>query len=376
MFAFEPEDYARRVLLHLPLRCLVHISNSRLLKAVRILEKVRKLSVEARHGMADLRDWSNLTEIEELDLGRLQSLRSLEGLSSMHNLKKLSLQGITGPETIDEIARLPKLEELYLSGCSQLVDVKGLSQLQSLRILYVARCTGIREFGWLAALQQLRTLDLTGCYTSDLGFCSSLPMLRTLRARLSSGASGEVNLANAKYMRNITLRLAPTHKLHLPSSPSLRGLVISGDVNDDDMQEIGKCSSLRNLTIEDGEQIRDISIFESLRDLRHLVVRGATQLQFVGILGQLSHLESLDLSGSGIGDLEFATDLRCLKNLILDGCKNLQSVVGLRSVRSLQFVSLIDGVPQVDEAELSDIARKVGFRFDHDPYDPDDYFMG
>jgi Leucine-rich repeat (LRR) protein len=373
---FDPEDYAERVLTNLPLRCLVHIRNSRLLSAVHMIPHVRRLSTEVSHGMMDLRDWVNLTQLEELNLSGLQSLQSLEGLRSMSGLRKLGLEGVIGISNIDEVTNLPGLEELYLTRCAQLDDVRRLNELRSLRVLYLARCTAIHEFGWLADLRQLRTLDLSGCHVTDLAFCSSLTMLRTLRAQVADGARGEVDLRNVVHIRNLSVKLSSTHVLRFPDTHSLRALTINGYLSEQDIQEVSKIPSLIELTIQDGSQLADISPLGSLRSLRRLVILRATRLHRVDGPFNLENLEWLDLSGSGIEDLDFASGLRSLKYLKLDSCRELRSVAGLANLSNLEFVSLLEGVSRVSEDELSYISNQANFEFEHDPYDPTNYGTG
>jgi Leucine-rich repeat (LRR) protein len=374
---FDPEEYARAVLANVSFHSSVRIKSAKLINALRLLPNIRRLKVQARHGITDLREWGNLSELTELDLGGVNSLQSLTGIDAMTGLKKLGLKGTVSLENIDGLFELRNLEELYLSGCEKLVDVERLRHVRSLRVLDLNNCVELRKFNWISDLQDLRTLSLSGCYASDLEFCSRLTGLRTLKARVAIGIAGTLDVSNSTFLRHLTLKLAANHDLGLPTSGFIRTLVLAGPVTEQDLSVIGRCGSLRDLMIEDGSQLSNLSALRELGDLRRLVIRGATRLRdAAGTVGTDSQLRTLDLPESSIEDLNFLHGLQHLEYLNLDGCRALQDVSVLGGLHCLRFISLLEGVRGVDEYQISCAAENAGFKYDHDPYDPSDYGTG
>lgn len=371
---FDPEEYARTVLANLSFHSPVRIRSAKFIKALGVLPGIKRLKVQVRHGITDLSEFGNLSKLTELDLGGVNSLQSLAGIDAMSELKKLGLERAANLENIEGLFELRNLEELFLSECGRLVNLEQLRRVRSLRLLNLKNCVGLRKFDWISDLQDLRTLDLSGCCASNLEFCSRLSGLRTLKARVATGVTGPLDVSNSNYLRHLALKLAVNHNLGLPTSGFLRTLILAGPVTEQDLTVIGRCDSLTDLVIEDGSQLSNLSALRGLSNLRRLVVRGATRLRdATGMVGVDSQLRTLDLSESSIEDLYFLHGLQHLEHLNLNGCRALQDVSVLGGLHCLRFVSLLEGVPGVDEYQISSAAENADFKYDHDPYDPSDY---
>jgi Leucine-rich repeat (LRR) protein len=370
---FDPELYVQFVLRNLSLPSPVRIGSRKLLKAVGLLPTIMGLQVGVREGLVDLRELSSLEDLQELDLGSMHSLRSLEGVESMVRLKKLGVAGVRGLSGVERLSTLAQLEELYFIGCSQLFEIDELRRVRSLKVLHLSRCVELEGFEWIGELNKLWTLDLSGCDVSDLGFCSHLLMLRTLRARVATGVRGVLDLSGATYLRLLTLKVAQYHQLALPASGCLRTIVLSGHVTEEDLEVVGECNSLAELVVEDGGQLRSVGALANLRNLRRLVIRGGVGIRDVSSVANMHELESLELPGCDIENVDFVQGLERLSYLKLDGCKRLSDISRLGRIGSLQFVSLLDGVSRVDESEITRAAREADFEFEHDSFDPQDY---
>ena len=373
---FNPEEFTDRVLANLPLSSTLHVPSGRVLQSVGRLPQARKLKIDAKNGLRDLRPLAGLRNLQELDVGSLNSLRSLEGLGSLRTLKSLFLKGMVEIVDFQEIALLMQLRHLYLDGCSQLVDPAPLSELKHLRTLSLARCVSLRKFDWIGGLTELWNLELSGCYSSDLSFCSSLREVRKLRARVATGITGTVDLSQCDNLRSVMLKFDGTHYWSLPSSSSLRTVVIAGQLTDADLGVISSCPFITEIVIEDARLITDIGSLSSLPRLERLVMLDLAGVNSMVPLSRSSKLRWLQVTNCRIEDVDFASGLTALELLNLDGCRELESLNGLRGLRNLRSVSLEDGVRRVDETALEQISQEVGFSYTHNPYDPHDYFTG
>jgi NACHT domain len=372
-YRFAPEDYAIRVLSNCELDSTLRISQGSVLQAVRLLPQVQKIRVDARDGLTDLTSWASLTELQELDFGGLPSLLSIRGVGALVGLQRLNLSGIPAVDGFEELGRLNRLTELHLNRCTGLTDPTPLAKLHKLRILHIAGCANVTEFEWIMQLGQLWNLDLSGTRASDISFCSSLVNLRRLLARVTHGVSGSVDLSKVEYLRELTLKFAHRHEWVLPHSGTLQKISLSGYVIGDDLTVLARVPSLRSLSIEDGSRLSSLESLQSHPSLTHLTIGSVSGTLDVGFIATLKGLRSLELPDSGIETLDFLRGMSQLRHLVVDGCRNLEDIRALGSLSSLQYVSLGNGVHQVDEVVLSAIAKRVGFQFDFDPYHPDDY---
>lgn len=373
---FNINEYADRVLRDVRFGAPVIISNSQLVKAVGLLPQVGALCLKVDHGLRDLRDLTAMASLEELDLKNVGSLVSLQGINRMTGLLRLRLDGAINVEDLTGLGELHGLEELYLAACAQITSAEPLLGLQNLRVLHMAKCTGIRNFAWLADLTSLRTLDVSGCYLTDLSFCSELKELRSLRTVTANGVSGSVDLSSAIYLRAFSYRTSGRARLKLPSSGRMRVLSISGTITDRELDSIGNCASLHELVVENCHYLMDARSLCRLRNLRRLVLLEATSLSEVEWIGEMRELRVLELTESPISNFDFVRDLPHLRYINANGSKVLSDISGLREVPNLEYVSLLQGVSQVDGDALDALAKECGFTYDHEAYDPHDYFGG
>jgi Leucine-rich repeat (LRR) protein len=373
---FPAQDYAIKVLSNCQLASPLKIDQRSTLEAVRLLPQARQIQIKARDGLGDFRSWASLGMLRELDLGGLPSLASLSGISALTNLRKLGLNGIPATEGFDELGMLRNLTELYINQCAGLTDPVPFGSLSTLRALHMAGCMNVRDFAWLSQLAQLWNLDLSATNASDLSSCAHLTMLRKLRAKVSQGVAGLLDLSNASYLRELTLNIGRSLEWVAPSSGALQTIVLAGQVTDSDLTVLAAIPSLRSLSIEDGSRLTNLESLACQTSLRHLAISRLSSSANVGSLDRLRELRSLKLVDSGIENLHFIGEMPQLNNLVADGCHALQDISALSNVKTLKYVSLQNGTYQIDETLLTSIAEQVGFLFDFDPVDPLGYETG
>jgi Leucine-rich repeat (LRR) protein len=366
---FPAEDYVRKVLSNCTLDGPIRIDQRSTLETVHLLPQVRKIQITARDGLVDFQSWTSLGKVRELDLGGLPSLASLSGISALSSLQRLSLNDVGATEAFDELARLESLTELYIDRCDGLTDPVPLAGLGNLRTLHMAGCKNVRDFAWLRQLPQLWNLDLSATHASDLSSCNHLTMLRKLRAKVSEGIDGLLDLSNANHLRELTLNVARSLEWVAPQSGALQTVTLSGQVMDDHLSALSVAPNLRSLSIEDGSRLTSLQSLQSQPSLRHLTISGLSSNVDVNWFQGLTEMRSLKLTNLRIESLDFLREMRQLKLLTIDGCGALSDISALSTLSSLEYVSLKNATYQVDEKLLSDIAKRVGFQLDFDLYD-------
>lgn len=102
--------------------------------------------------------------LEDLDLMRSRSLKSLEVVSGLSNLKRLSLSHLPGVTSLAPISRLTQLETLVLVRMKAIESYRPISQLDRLRRLVI---TDSAKIDWLSSAQT-SSLEILGVHGTKL----------------------------------------------------------------------------------------------------------------------------------------------------------------------------------------------------------------
>lgn len=113
-----------------------------------------------------------------------------------------------------------------------------------------------------------------------------------------------------------------------------------------DLSPLANLTSLQSLSLS-GTGVRDISPLAALTELRSLSLTG-TQVSDIRPLASLTRLESLSLSGTAVFDVDALSSLTSLKTLHLDGT-DVREIIPLASLKSLDWLDLNGtGVRDID----------------------------
>lgn len=129
--------------------------------------------------------------------------------------------------------------------------------------------------------------------------------------------------------------------------PNIRKFNIAS-YNTSDFSELQTNTKLKNLGIEETKSTKvDVSFIKELKDLESLYIDGMKKgLENVK---SLSKLKRLTFRGIKIENLDFLIDLRSLEelNLLFGSYKNLDSLINLYQLKSIQF-SRVRQIPNFD----------------------------
>ncbi|HET8843170.1 MAG TPA: leucine-rich repeat domain-containing protein, partial [Ktedonobacteraceae bacterium] len=256
------------------------------------------------------------------------------------------------------LAAWPQLCQVTLSDCFGLRDVKALTALPTLRRLHLHRTDPgrLKGFSELRNLERL-SLENTGSEKKSLECIAQLTGLQTLS--LSSWHLEDISaLKSLTNLRELWLQGGPNLKdiSVIGRLPELRQLSI-GEINPQQLCEIPGLARLEQLELN-GCQIKKLTGLGRLTGLRTLSMRGSSDLQHVSGLEELMNLQTLSISDCP--QLQHVSGIENLVNLQtleitgreanqLSEMSPLGSLTNLRAVdlRACQNLKKVDGLPQL-----------------------------
>ncbi|MBB5158687.1 NACHT domain-containing protein [Saccharopolyspora phatthalungensis] len=272
---FNPEEFAKKVLAHAPLRYgsitversehLPHLGKLRALRATKL-----DLRVDRTEDLGALSEVPNLTELRiypegpALDLSPLRRYPNLE-----------YLQIVNSPcRGLDVLGELRHLVGLHIRLSRQVSDLEFASNLAQVEHFFFGDCRNIRDVSPLNGLPAA-SVKLWGCEAlNDLSGWTGSSRLTTLgihAAPLYGGAGALETLISG--LEFLTLSACPT----VTDLNPLRGTRIStlwlAHCPVTDLAPLGEANELRDLAI-DWTEVTDISPVVGLPRLRRIDMRG------------------------------------------------------------------------------------------------------
>lgn len=124
-------------------------------------------------GVSTLSAFSNITEIERLQIGRLHQITSLEGLNNLATVNEISIGNNEKLENIDALMNINEVSGyIALSDNSALTSLSGLSNLTTVK--------GYFNIGFLPALRNLQGLENLTSVVDGLAIGGSDPTKKML----------------------------------------------------------------------------------------------------------------------------------------------------------------------------------------------------
>jgi Leucine-rich repeat (LRR) protein len=233
-------------------------------------------------------------------------------LSAPENASKIVV--LSDPDTAELtwLATLPSLTQLRLDDATHLEDLTPLSKLVGLESLDIWN-SKIKTLAPIADLTRLETLKIENAYSlADIGAVSSMPNLKELHF-------------NAPKVTDFTPIGAASHlrTLHILSSNA-------------PLDPLSKLTSLQQLDIDpkSGVSVAPLGALAGLRTLN----LWESSVSDPSPLAKLVGLETLNASSAHMTTIAFASSMRQLKTIDLDGNAGLSDLTPLRGLPSLTDV--------------------------------------
>ncbi|KAF3773765.1 Disease resistance-like protein [Nymphaea thermarum] len=280
------------------------------------LGSLKKLDLSFTHIKKVPASIGQLTDLHELSLCGSEKLRELpESICQLKLLKSLDLTGCLSLCSLPErLGDMEKLEELILDSTRIEAIPDSVGRLDNLRLLSLKGCKFIKalpiSIGQLSSIQRL---DLSGTNLNvaeiDLAAINFIEFtaLPDFIGRLENLETFSFHSKKLKYLdAAIFESLGRLRSLHLKACENLEGLLAASIGQTD----FARLSSLDSLDLEDSKGLEYLPQLPS--SLSFLDASGCTNLR-----------KMWDIS-----------NLKNLRSLCLDGCKQLEDVPGLEYISS------------------------------------------
>lgn len=317
-------------------------------KGLRELSGLRKVTWLIFHG-------DNWTDTGRSDNGGITDagLRNLTGMTALQRLDLGSLKNAGDAALAEWGPKLKDLSELTVSYCGNLTEAafRGLARCANLKTITLVgqKCPGEAAFKQIAGLKALESISLTMCEGVDDASLGALGKSRTLRSLTFSGKAafgdaGLTELARSKSLRALSLTHMesagpddwaddgefpdemPAGKPAKKEGPKIKS-------TDAGIKALGKCESLRELTLTSLANLGDTTLLAFLDlPLETLVIRDCVNVTDKGmqVIGRMKSLRSLTLSALTFGPPVMAMgDEKPGMKLTNEGLKQLATLENL-----------------------------------------------
>lgn len=319
-----------------------------------------------------IRDLSPLAGLDNLHALYLDG-NPLEDLSPLYGLKGLTLLSVTGAELDDK--ELQALSEA-LPNCAIHSDAStaGAVDITIGGVTFKSNASeldlsglGLRDIGSLAGCRELRRLNISDNQITDLSPLLDLPLLerldasgnalRDLRPIMGLTSLRRVNVADNQVADTAALgQMEWLTDLNLAGNPltDLSGLLKLGNLRslslkntkleDEQLKLLGQMSSLTYLDLEDNPALSGEAVDALDLSLSRCSVRHSPLVYSVTVLDRKipENEKELALSGQGLTDLSWLSDMDCLEKLDLsdNGIGNIYMLIYSRSRFTLRQLDL------------------------------------
>jgi Leucine-rich repeat (LRR) protein len=321
------------------------------------MTQLRKVNLSGTQA-ADLTPLRNLTRLEELNISRTpisdlsplryasslrvlsaekSALRDLDAMAWFVNLTSLNLGGIPATK-FSSLGSLASVQDLDLSG-TQAQDISFVASMRALRRLNLSGSL-VFDLGPLAELNQLEVLEANQCPVFELAPLRTLPALRLLfldgtKVSTLSPLSGSQSLRKV-YCDNSFVSPEVARRF-MQINPNI--LVIYASASRASwwagMSPDWKIV-FRRYVVFSGEPGREA--LQEMANLHEIDITGRRDLADLSPLSQITGLEVLKASHTGISDLSPLSDLVDLHKVYID-YTSVSSLAPLSSLLGLRVIS-------------------------------------
>ncbi|XP_048420816.1 disease resistance protein RPV1-like [Pyrus x bretschneideri] len=335
---------------------------------------------------------STLTNLVLLNLFGCKKLKILASIMRMKSLKTLDLSGCSSLEMFPEISEvMEKLSWLSLSGSKIKELPSSINNLSGLSDLSLVDCKELKSLPSSIRMKCLKTLNLSGCLSLEIfpeisEVMEELSWLDLSRSKIKELPSlinnltglSDLVLVDCKELKSLpssipmkclkTLNLSGCSSLEMFPEISevmekLSWLNLSGSKIKELPSSINNLTGLNHLVLEDCKELQSLPYNIRMKSLNTLNLSSCSSLEmFPEISEVMEKLSWVNFSGSKIKELPSSiNNLTGLNHLVLEDCKELQSLPSSIRMKSLSTLNL-SGCSSLEMfPEISEVMEKLSW---------------
>lgn len=260
---------------------------------------------------------TTLQQLEKLDIfHELNGNQNLSPIGKLTQLKQLSLSRINSLKEVDFLSSLKNLEDLSFSENQLSMENFRFSALPQLKSLNISYCTGLQLHAEAFNNPNLEMLMLTSNKLKELPSLSSLTKLKTLDLSSNFLSSFELSDLNSPDIETLTLsgNSLKFIWLDLSNFPKLKHLEASQNLIEKITDSYRVNTSLELLNLESNR----LEFVPSLENFKNLRILNVNFNQLVELPRGMHHLKTLLAMDQGILQQEGSPKIKTLKSLSKD----------------------------------------------------------
>ncbi|XP_068329118.1 disease resistance protein RPV1-like [Pyrus communis] len=311
----------------------------------------------------------HMKSLKRLDLSDCSSLEMFPDIPEvMEELSWLSFSGSKIKELPSSINNLTGLTKLILEDCKELKSLPSSIHMKSLQGLYLFGCSSLKMFPEIPeVMEELSWLNFSGLKIKELS--SSINNLTGLTGLILKDCKELKSLPSSIHMKSLR-RLDLSGCSSLEMFPEIREVMeklswlnLSGSKIKELPSSINNLTGLNHLVLEDCKELQSLPSSIPMKSLSTLKLSGCSSLEmFPEISEVMEKLSWLNLSGSKIKELPSSiNNLTGLNHLVLEDCKELQSLPSSIPMKSLSTLKL-SGCSSLEMfPEISEVMEKLSW---------------
>lgn len=321
------------------------------------LEKVPGISlINLENPVRDISPLQLAKSLKEISID-CSSLNSLEPLVSCASLTKVSLSNI-GSLSLEPLTRIKKLNTLYIQ--CQVSDLSSLAECKALKD-FVGIELGAVSLAPLATAPKLQTVAFANIETIDFAQLADAKKISTVELAdcgvvgLDEWLTNHAKTLSSLRLRNLTF--TPGMNEAIGACRKLTELVLT-QVQGIDLDAISGASSLQTLVIDTASDIGSFQMLNQLKKLQMLELYQIKGAAFDGIEA-LPRLTTLTLDRVEADDFTFICQAPKLSNLTIQACRpgNFAFLSELKCTKALSSLLLM-GL-SIDDMQFANELKKL-----------------
>ncbi|MEZ9527356.1 COR domain-containing protein [Vibrio sp. 10N.286.51.F4] len=313
--------------------------------------KLTKISTYSNCSQEDLDEFSKISRLTQL---KIKSPSIPNGTLSLDNIKKLSKLKHLSIETsnsdeeflnIESLLNLEKIEYLSLKSANTSLGLSLLSNLKNLTSLALRldlQDSNLRNISHLKKIKSLTIEDYGNCKLHSIKGIESLTSLKRLILENLSRVSNFDSLKNFSNLETLKIYSAKNsnrkiEKIRIPCIPSLKSLIISGEV---DLNTLYNTPNICSLSINGNIDICNNQLLP-LNKLSSLNIHKNDYFTELKPLLNIKHLNTLYISDCNkLTSLNGISNLPNLKKINFICCDNLTDLSPLKETNTIDIIDI------------------------------------
>ncbi|WP_428663064.1 DUF4062 domain-containing protein [Runella sp.] len=290
--------------------------------------------------LLNLKDVQNVS-VDSLFVENNFFIKTLDGIDKLKSISFLSINNNTNLYTLKETQKLNRLNSLILENNKNLTDINAIEKIRTPFSLALKGDIGVHNMRQIANSKMIISLIIQGESINSLEGLENIKSLTSLAINYNNNGNLFKKIKTNESISSVIISGGQVPDLDkLKNLKNLSSLSISSSslINPDErpnLKGIENLVSLNKLSIE-LSSLTNLEKIKNLKKLKSLVLKMNQNLVSLKGIESLVYLDSLTVTyNNSLYDFRGINNLIFLKYIDINGLKNLDEIIKLKSLSSL-----------------------------------------